>query len=177
VIHGDPNWLTPFTSMFMHGGWFHIVGNLWFLWVFGDNVEDSMGPLRFVVFYVLCGLAAVAAQSLANPASAVPMVGASGAIGGVMGAYALLYPRVPVHMLVVLGFYIDRIAVPALLMLGYWLLIQVLAGLPTLGGGGAGVAFWAHVGGFLTGLGLVPVFRVPARVEAHRALLRRHAGR
>ncbi len=177
VIHGDPNWLTPFTSMFMHGGWFHIVGNLWFLSVFGDNVEDSMGPLRFLVFYVLCGLAAVAAQSLANPASAVPMVGASGAIGGVMGAYALLYPRAPVHMLVVLGFYIDRIAVPAILMLGYWLLLQVLGGLPTLGGGGAGVAFWAHVGGFLAGLGLAPVFRVPARVEAHRALLRRHAGR
>jgi membrane associated rhomboid family serine protease len=175
VIRGDPNWLTPFTSMFMHGGWFHIIGNLWFLWVFGDNVEDSMGALRFLVFYVLCGLAAVAVQTLANPSSAVPMVGASGAIGGVMGAYALLYPRVPVHMMVVLGFYIDRIAVPAYLMLGYWLMVQVIGGLPTLGGGGAGVAFWAHVGGFVAGLGLAPLFRVPALVEAHRELLERHA--
>jgi membrane associated rhomboid family serine protease len=175
VISGDPNWLTPFTSMFMHGGWFHILGNLWFLWVFGDNVEDSMGTVRFLVFYVLCGLAAVAVQTLANPSSAVPMVGASGAIGGVMGAYALLYPRVPVHMMVVLGFYIDRIAVPAYLMLGYWLMVQVIGGLPTLGGGGAGVAFWAHVGGFVAGLGLAPLFRVPALVEAHRELLERHA--
>jgi membrane associated rhomboid family serine protease len=92
-----------------------------------------------------------------------------------MGAYALLYPRVPVHMMIVLGFYIDRIAVPAYLMLGYWLLVQVIGGLPTLGGGGAGVAFWAHVGGFVAGLGLAPLFRVPALVEAHRELLERHS--
>lgn len=177
VIQGKPNWLTPLTSMFLHGGWFHIVGNLWFLWVFGDNVEDSMGPLRFAVFYVLCGLAAVAAQCFANPSSAVPMVGASGAIGGVMGAYALLYPRAPVHMLVVLGFYVDRIAIPAFLMLGYWFLLQVVGGLPSLASEGGGVAFWAHVGGFLIGLALAPIFRNPERVAAHRALLRRRAGR
>lgn len=177
VISGDPNWLTLFTSMFMHGGWFHIIGNMWFLWVFGDNVEDSMGPIRFIVFYLLCGLAAVAAQAFANPASAVPMVGASGAIGGVMGAYALLYPRVPVHMLVVLGFYVDRIAVPAYLMLGYWFLLQLVGGIPSLQGDGAGVAFWAHVGGFLAGLALAPLFRQPQRVAAHRAMLMRHAER
>lgn len=176
-VLGEPNWLTPLTSMFMHGGWFHIVGNLWFLWVFGDNVEDSMGPLRFLVFYVICGLAAVAAQTLANPSSAVPMVGASGAIGGVMGAYALLYPRAPVHMLVVLGFYIDRIAVPAVLMLGYWFLFQILGGIPSLQGEGGGVAFFAHVGGFLAGLLLVPLFRKPQRVAAHRELLLRRAQR
>jgi membrane associated rhomboid family serine protease len=176
-VLGEPNWLTPFTSMFMHGGWFHIVGNLWFLWVFGDNVEDSMGPLRFLVFYVICGLAAVAAQTLANPSSAVPMVGASGAIGGVMGAYALLYPRAPVHMLVVLGFYMDRIAVPAVLMLGYWFLFQILGGIPSLQGEGGGVAFFAHVGGFLAGLLLIPVFRKPARVAAHRELLQRRSRR
>jgi membrane associated rhomboid family serine protease len=177
VVESPPNWLSPFTSMFMHGGWFHIIGNMWFLWVFGDNVEDSMGPIRFTIFYVLCGLAAVAAQSLVNPASAVPMVGASGAIGGVMGAYALLFPRVPVHMLVFLGFYVDRISIPAFMMLGYWFLLQLIGGIPSLQGDGGGVAFFAHVGGFLVGLALVPLFRQPARVAAHRELMMRHAGR
>lgn len=172
-VEGSPNWITPLTSMFMHGGWFHIVGNLWFLWVFGDNVEDAMGPVRFVIFYLLCGLAAVAAQVFASPTSPVPMVGASGAIGGVMGAYALLYPRVPVHLLVVLGFYVDRIAVPAFMMLGYWFLLQLLGGIPSLQGETGGVAFFAHVGGFLTGIALVPLFRKPERVAAHRAMLLR----
>jgi membrane associated rhomboid family serine protease len=168
VIGGPPNWASPFTSMFMHGGWFHILGNLWFLYIFGDNVEDAMGSLRFVVFYILCGLAAVAAQIASNPSSAVPMVGASGAIGGVMGAYAVLYPRAPVHLLLVLGFYVTRIVVPAFLMLGYWFLLQILGGLPTVGSEGAGVAFWAHVGGFAAGVVLIFPFRSERRVEAHR---------
>jgi membrane associated rhomboid family serine protease len=168
VLTGDPNWITPLTSMFLHGGWFHLIGNLWFLAVFGDNVEDSMGAVRFVVFYLVCGLVAVAAQLLANPASPVPMVGASGAIGGVMGAYAILYPRVPVHMLVFLGFFFTRIVVPAYLLLGYWFLLQILGGIPTVGGPGVGVAFWAHVGGFVAGVVLVFAFRDPQRVEAHR---------
>jgi membrane associated rhomboid family serine protease len=176
VVSGTPNWWTPLTSMFMHGSWFHILGNMWFLYLFGDNVEDSMGPGRFVVFYLLCGFAAVAAQALVNPASPVPMVGASGAIGGVMGAYAVLYPRAPVEMLVVFGFYVDRVAVPAIVMLGYWFLIQLLGGIPTLAAEGGGVAFWAHIGGFLAGVLLVPFFRSRARVEAHRALLRQHWG-
>jgi membrane associated rhomboid family serine protease len=177
MIEARPNWFTPLTSMFLHGSWFHIIGNMWFLWVFGDNVEDAMGPVRFVVFYVLCGLAAVAAQVLLTPTSPVPMVGASGAIGGVMGAYALLYPRAPVHLLVFLGFYVDRIAVPAFLMLGYWFVLQLLGGIPSLGGNGGGVAFFAHVGGFLAGIALVPLFRQRDRVAAHRALLMRHAER
>jgi membrane associated rhomboid family serine protease len=166
-VLGEPSRITAITSMFMHGGWMHIVGNLWFLYVFGDNVEDSMGPVRFVVFYLVCGIAAVVAQTLANPSSPIPMVGASGAIGGVMGAYAVLYPRVPVHMLVFLGFYVDRIVVPAYVMLGYWFLIQLLSGaaLPSSGGG---VAFWAHIGGFVAGVVLVFIFRVPERVGAHR---------
>jgi membrane associated rhomboid family serine protease len=176
VISGTPNWWTPLTSMFMHGSWFHILGNMWFLYLFGDNVEDSMGPLRFVIFYLLCGFAAVAAQALVNPASPVPMVGASGAIGGVMGAYAVLYPRAPVEMLVIFGFYVDRIAVPAVVMLGYWFFIQLLGGIPTLAAEGGGVAFWAHVGGFLAGVVLVPLFRSPVRVQAHRAMLRQHWG-
>jgi membrane associated rhomboid family serine protease len=159
--------------MFMHGSWFHILGNLWFLYIFGDNVEDSMGSLRFALFYVLCGLAAVAAQTASSPSSAVPMVGASGAIGGVMGAYAVLYPRIPVHLLVVLGFYVTRIVVPAYLMLGYWFLLQVLGGIPTLDSEGAGVAFWAHVGGFLAGVALILPFRNGRRIEAHRRHLAR----
>jgi membrane associated rhomboid family serine protease len=168
VLSGEPNWITVVTSMFMHGGWFHIIGNMWFLYVFGDNVEDSMGSLRFTVFYLLCGLAAVAAQILSNPTSGLPMVGASGAIGGVMGAYAVLYPRAPVEMLIILGFYIDRIVVPAVLMLGYWFLLQLLGGLPSLGGEGGGVAFFAHIGGFLAGVLLIFVFRSPKRLAAHR---------
>ena len=177
MVESPPNWWSPLTSMFLHGGWFHIVGNMWFLWVFGDNVEDAMGPARFLIFYLLCGLAAVAAQILVNPSSPIPMVGASGAIGGVMGAYALLFPRVPVHMLVFLGFYVDRISVPAFLMLGYWFLLQLIGGIPSLSGDGGGVAFFAHVGGFLAGLALVPLFRQPARVAAHRELMMRHADR
>ncbi|MDH5306301.1 MAG: rhomboid family intramembrane serine protease [Myxococcales bacterium] len=169
VIGGDPNWLTPLTSMFLHGGWFHIIGNLWFLSVFGDNVEDSMGPLRFALFYVLCGLAAVAVQMFASPGSPVPMVGASGAISGVMGAYALLYPRVSVHMLIFLGFFFTRLIVPAWFMLGYWFLLQILGGIPALEGAGGGVAFWAHVGGFAAGALLIPIFRDPQRIAAHRA--------
>lgn len=172
-VLGQGRWWTAFTSMFLHGGWFHLIGNMWFLWVFADNVEDSMGSLRFLLFYLLCGLAAVAAQMAANPSSAVPMVGASGAIGGVMGAYAVLYPRAGIHMLIWFGFYVDRIVVPAFFMLGYWFLIQLLGGLPTLGGAEGGVAFWAHVGGFVAGCVLVFPFRDSRRVEAHRRLMRR----
>jgi len=164
----SPNWQTVLTSMFMHGGWFHIIGNLWFLYIFGDNVEDAMGPLRFAAFYLLCGVAAALAQVASNPSSAVPMVGASGAIGGVMGAYAALYPKVPVHMLVFIGFYITRVVLPAWILLGYWFLIQVLGGLPSLSSDVGGVAFWAHVGGFVAGIALLPLFRDGERVEAHR---------
>lgn len=156
ILDGMPNWWTIISSMFMHGGWMHIIGNMWFLIVFGDNVEDAMGAIRFTIFYLLCGVAAVAAQVVSGPASIVPMVGASGAIGGVMGAYMRLYPRAPVHLLIVLGFYIDRIIVPAFFMLGYWFILQLLSG--TLAPGVGGVAFWAHVGGFAAGWLLVPVF-------------------
>ncbi len=174
-IDADPSWSTVFTSMFMHGGWFHILGNMWFLWIFGDNVEDAMGPVRFVIFYLVCGVAAVAAQAVTNPDSAIPMVGASGAIGGVMGAYAVLYPKVGVHMLLVLGFYIDRVIVPAWLMLGYWFALQLVGGIPSLAEEGGGVAFWAHVGGFVAGVVLVFVFRDNDRLANHRSLLARQA--
>jgi membrane associated rhomboid family serine protease len=171
VVTDQANWLTPFSSMFLHGGWLHLVGNMWFLWVFGDNVEDAMGSVRFLVFYLLCGLAAVASQALVNPDSAIPMVGASGAIGGVMGAYAFLYPRAPVHMLIWILFYVDRIIVPAWLMLGYWFLLQLLSGLPSLSQETGGVAFFAHIGGFLAGLALIVPFRSDARLARHRELM------
>lgn len=160
-------WHTVISSMFMHGGWFHIIGNMWFLWIFGDNVEDSMGHGRFVVFYLLCGIAAAALQVATNVESPIPMVGASGAIGGVMGAYVLLYPRVHVHLLLVFGFYVTTIAVPAFFMLGYWFLVQVISGVSSLGGSGGGVAFWAHIGGFAAGAILVLLFRNPELLRRH----------
>lgn len=167
VLGDASSWYTTMTSMFMHGGWLHIIGNLWFFHIFGDNVEDAMGHVRFAVFYVLCGLMAAAAQVVSNPESAVPMVGASGAIGGVMGAYIILYPRVHVHLLIFLGFLVTTVAVPAVLMLGYWLAIQLLSGLASVGAHGVGVAFWAHVGGFVAGAVLVPLFRDGRLLDRH----------
>jgi membrane associated rhomboid family serine protease len=154
--------------MFLHGGWFHLIGNMWFLWLFGNNVEDSMGHVRYLVFYLLCGVAAAATQTAVSPASIVPMVGASGAISGVMGAYVVLYPRVRVHMLVVLFVFITRIVVPAYVMLGYWFLLQLLGG--SMAQGEGGVAFWAHVGGFVAGAVLISMFKDRELVREHRAL-------
>jgi len=170
VIEARSEWYTPLTSMFLHGGWFHLIGNMWFLWVFGNNVEDSQGHFRFLIFYLLCGLAAAAGQTLASPNSAIPMVGASGAISGVMGAYIVLYPKVRIHMLIFLGFFITTVVVPAYLMLGYWFLLQLLGGLPSLGNEEGGVAFWAHAGGFIAGAVLIHIFKNPRLVAEHRAL-------
>ena len=169
VLGASPSWYAPFTSMFLHGSWFHLLGNMWFLYVFGDNVEDAMGHVRFAVFYLATGLAAAAAQVVASPGSALPMVGASGAISGVMGAYVILYPLVRVHTLVFLGIFVTRVALPAYLMLGYWFLIQLVGGLPSVAGREpGGVAFWAHVGGFLAGALLIPLFKDPALLARHR---------
>ncbi len=167
LIQASPAWHTTVTSMFMHGGWLHLIGNLWFLWIFGDNVEDSMGHARFLFFYLLCGLSAAALQVLSQPDSGIPMVGASGAIGGVMGAYVVLYPRVRVQMLLILGIFVRTVAVPASFMLGYWFLLQLLGGTVSLGREGGGVAFWAHVGGFAAGAVLVLLFRDPALMARH----------
>ncbi|MEO8452564.1 MAG: rhomboid family intramembrane serine protease [Gemmatimonadota bacterium] len=170
VTGGGRSGATLLTSMFLHGGWLHLIGNMWFMWVFGNNVEDSMGRVRFFMFYVVCGLIAALTQALVNPNSAIPMVGASGAISGVMGAYIVLYPRVRVHMFIFLGFIFFRTAVPAYLMLGYWFLLQIIGTLPQLAREeGGGVAFWAHTGGFLAGIVLVNVFRNPRLVALRRA--------
>lgn len=158
---------TLVTHMFLHGGWFHVIGNMWFLWVFGDNVEDAMGPARFLLFYLMCGLAAATAQIVTDPSAAVPMVGASGAIGGVMGAYARIYPHARVITLIFLGFYVTTIALPAIAMLGYWFFIQLASGIPALQGAGGGVAFWAHIGGFLAGLILIGMMHRPDYLAEH----------
>ncbi|MGD9764136.1 MAG: rhomboid family intramembrane serine protease [Candidatus Binatia bacterium] len=166
-VIGESSWLTLLSSMFMHGSWFHLIGNMWFLWVFGNNVEDALGHVRYLVFYLLCGVAAAAAQMLTNPSSPLPMVGASGAIGGVMGAYAVRYPHARVLTGVLLGFYFRTIWVPAWFMLGYWFLIQFLAGLPSLGSEEGGVAFWAHIGGFVAGVVLLYLLGGARRGELH----------
>jgi membrane associated rhomboid family serine protease len=166
-----PTWYTVVTSIFMHGSWFHLIGNMWFFWIFGNNVEDSMGHARFVLFYLLCGVIAALSQIFASPSSPIPMVGASGAISGIMGAYLVLYPRVRVHLLIFLGFWVTTIAVPAYLMLFYWVFLQLIGGLPALGGveqQGGGVAFLAHVGGFVAGAALIKLFVKRDLVEAHR---------
>lgn len=170
VVDNDAiNYLTPLLSLFLHGGWMHILGNALFLWIFGRAIEDVMGPMRFLGFYLLCGLVASAAQILVTPASPVPTVGASGAISGVMGAYLLLFPRVRVHMFF---FFFLIFRIPAWIVLLYWFGIQVLSGLPELNSVGdgtvGGVAVWAHVGGFLTGLLLVRFFERPDLLARRR---------
>ena len=156
-----PIWLTLFTSMFLHGSWLHIAGNMWYLWIFGDNVEDAMGKVRFLAFYLLSGLAAAAAQIFSSPASPIPMIGASGAIAGVLGAYLVLYPYGRVLTLVWFLYFVRFVQMPAIVVLGLWFLLQVLSA--SLGGGslgGGGVAWMAHIGGFLTGALLVKFFAI-----------------
>jgi membrane associated rhomboid family serine protease len=151
-------WMTVFTSMFMHGGWMHLIGNMLYLWIFGDNVEDSMGHGRFVVFYLLCGIAAVLAQALPDPSSTIPMVGASGAISGVLGAYLLLYPHARVLVAIPFGFFLHTMRIPAGLVLVLWFGLQLFSSAMAQPGQG-GVAFRAHIGGFIAGMILIPLFK------------------
>lgn len=158
-----PIWVTAFTSMFMHGGLLHIASNMLYLWVFGDNIEDAMGPGRFLLFYVLCGLGALAAQIVIDPGSQTPIVGASGAIAGVLGAYLMLFPRGRVNVvtfIVIIPFFLR---LPAVIVIGFWILIQFFSGWASLGPNveeaTGGVAYFAHIGGFLTGVILIWFFR------------------
>jgi membrane associated rhomboid family serine protease len=157
-----PWWVTLFTSMFMHGSLLHLAGNMLFLWIFGNNIEDSMSKLRFIAFYLLGGLAALAAQTLVEPSAAVPTVGASGAIAAVLGGYALLYPHARVITVVFIVIFFTIIELPAMLVLGFWVLTQVLLGASDLGsqtaGGEGGVAYFAHIGGFVFGLIAIKLF-------------------
>lgn len=178
VEHSGINWLTPLTSIFLHGGWMHLLGNALFFWVFGNNVEDVMGRGRFLAFYLICGLAASGAQLAMEPASPVPTVGASGAISGVMGAYLVLFPRIRVRMLFPLLIIYPIIAFPAWAVLLWWFGMQLLSGLPQAFAPSpeiaGGVAVWAHIGGFAAGALLVNAFvndRLVARRRAAFAAL------
>ena len=154
-----------FTSMFLHGSWGHVIGNMWFLWIFGDNIEDHLGHFKYIMFYVMCGLAAAVTQFLLTPHLRAPTVGASGAIAGVLGAYFVLYPRAKV----LTWFFVVVFYVPAWAMLGYWFVVQFLSGTASATyarQGGGGIAFWAHVGGFIAGVVLIKIF--PERVQRRR---------
>lgn len=154
-----PSWVPFFTTMFLHGGWMHFIGNMWFMWIFADNVEDRMGHGGFLVFYLLCGLAASATHLALNPHSHMPTIGASGAIAGVLGAYFLLYPGARVLTLIPIFIFIRFIEIPAFLFLGFWFVMQFWGGAMSVSGANtAGVAFWAHVGGFVAGMLLLGLF-------------------
>lgn len=144
-------WLSLFTSMFIHGGWAHFLGNMLYLWVFGDNVEDALGSLAYVFFYLVSGLAASWLQILSDPHSPYPAIGASGAIAGVLGAYLLLFPGARVNTLVVFGFFLRMVSLPAFVLLGFWFVLQFFSGMASIGIP-TGVAYWAHVGGFVAGM-------------------------
>ena len=153
-----PRYGTSISSMFLHGGWMHLLGNMLFLWIYGDNVEGGLGHLRFLLFYLICGIAAVTAQALGDPGSPYPIIGASGAISGVLGAYLLLFPRARVLTLVLLPFFVTTLRIPAMLLLLLWFAAQLLGDF-TASGPGANVAFGAHIGGFLAGMLLVPLLK------------------
>lgn len=153
-----PPYITIFSSMFLHGGLFHVGGNMLYLWIFGNNVEDSMGHFRFIIFYLLSGIIAVYTFAIINPGSLIPMIGASGAVSGVLGAYLILFPRAKVLTLIPLGLYMQVVRIPAKFVLGFWIVIQVINGLFT-GGTGGGVAWFAHIGGFVAGMILIRFFR------------------
>ena len=175
---GLPATLTLLTSMFLHGGWMHLIGNMLYLWIFGNNIEDAMGHVRFLVFYLVCGIAAALSHALTDLQSTIPMVGASGAISGVLGAYLLLYPRAQVLVLIPMGLMTRTMQVPAALVLGFWFLLQLLSGGASLGRGGGGVAWFAHVGGFLAGMALIGLFKradIPFLAPARPAAWSRHS--
>jgi membrane associated rhomboid family serine protease len=166
------SWLTVMTSMFLHGGWLHFLGNMLYLWIFGDNVEDRLGHVRYLMFYLFCGAVAALGQSITNPYSPVPMVGASGAIAGVMGAYFVLYPHSRVLTAVFIFFYLDLVEIPAIFFLGIWFFMQLFSGVGSIGADAAscGVAFWAHVGGFIAGAGLGGIVRLRGQAPRRREL-------
>jgi membrane associated rhomboid family serine protease len=156
------SWPSVLTSMFLHGGWLHFLGNMLYLWIFGDNVEDRLGHARYIMFYLFCGVAAALAQTATNPFSTVPMIGASGAIAGVMGAYFVLYPHSRVLTAVFIVFLIDLVEIPAIFFLGIWFLMQLFSGVGSIGANAAdgSVAFWAHVVGFASGALFAALWRL-----------------
>jgi membrane associated rhomboid family serine protease len=173
LVPDNFHFVNVLTSMFLHGGWMHVLGNMWFLWIFGDNIEDILGHGKYIVFYLLCGIAAGLTQTLFSPGSRVPMVGASGAIAGVMGAYMIKFPRSQIRTLLFIVFFITFVDVPAWVMLIYWFGIQLLNGVGTVGSSAAsqgGTAFLAHVGGFVTGIVLINLMRPQERYMRRKDL-------
>ena len=165
----DTTWMTFFSSMFLHGGWFHIINNRWVLFIFGDNVEAGMGKIRYLIFYLLCGVAAGLLQSYIWPSSLVPMIGASGAVAGVLGAYLILFPRSRIASLVPILFIFTIVEIPAMLFLLFWFVSQLYSGLGAIQGGGeSGIAWWAHIGGFVFGILMVSFFAVKRRMVDSR---------
>jgi len=177
-----PSWATLFTSMFMHGGFMHLAGNMLYLWIFGNNIEDATGHVRYALFYLLCGLAAAMAQAIPDPHSTIPMIGASGAISGVLGAYLLLFPKAKVMVIIPIGFLFVQ-TLPAGWLLGFWIVFQLGSGFASASNAGGGVAWWAHVGGFVAGMALIHLFRdkirqiSPTAISAGVAKRRPKAGR
>jgi rhomboid family protein len=157
--------LTVVSSMFMHGGLFHLGGNMLYLWIFGNNIEDRLGHLRFVVFYLFCGIVSAYAHAITEPDSLMPMIGASGAISGILGAYLILFPKAIVYTLVFLGFFVTTLKIPALIVIGFWAIIQFVNGLMSTGvTGRGGIAWFAHIGGFLIGLATIKLW-LPRRTK------------
>ncbi len=180
VVDSESNWLTLVSMQFLHGSWLHLLGNMLFLWIFGNNIEDAMGRGRFIVFYLLCGVVAGAAQIVSDPGSPIPAVGASGAVSGILGAYLVLFPRARVWMVVWVFIFIRQVALPAWMYLIVWIGLQVASGVADMqaraaGQPGGGVAFWAHVGGFVAGVVLIYLFVDPAYLRRHK--VREHVRR
>jgi len=163
LVPAELNVTSLLTSMFLHAGWMHFLGNMLYLWIFGDNIEDRLGHGRFLLFYLACGAAAGVGQTMSNPTSLVPMIGASGAIAGVMGAYFLLFPHSRVLTFVWLIIYFDVLEIPAIFFLGFWFFMQLLSGVGSIGVAGGGTAFWAHAAGFAAGASLALLLRRPER--------------
>ena len=160
ISNPQDEWLTIFTSMFLHGGWFHIISNMWVLYIFGDNIEERVGSTRYLLFYLLSGIAAASLQVFIMQGSSNPMIGASGAIAGVLGAYLISFPSARIASLVPIFFIFTIVEIPAIIFLIFWFISQLYSGLFAVQGGGAsGIAWWAHIGGFLFGLIMVPFFR------------------
>jgi membrane associated rhomboid family serine protease len=170
VVPASFSWPAVVTSMFLHGGWLHVLGNMLYLWIFGDNVEDRLGHARYLMVYLFCGAIAALGQTATNPHSLVPMIGASGAVAGVMGAYFVLYPHSRVLTAVFIVFFLDLIEIPAIFFLGIWFLMQFFSGVGSLGAEAAdgGVAFWAHVAGFAAGAALGGLWRFAEHSRRHR---------
>ena len=155
--------MTLLTAMFLHGGWFHIIGNMLYLWIFGNNIEDKLGHFKFIIFYLISGIIASLVFVLTSPNSTIPMVGASGAIAGVLGAYLLKFPHARILTLIFLGFFVRIVRIPAVYVLGFWFIIQLIYALPSIGSNTGGVAWFAHIGGFVAGMGLFKIFTLMRR--------------